>query len=78
LTYNIITDQKCRKTSLQAKVATNKKVLQEKALSFISGCLEVLMFLSLSLSRSLCVSICKTRETKLQTADEEGLRIVST
>jgi hypothetical protein len=24
------------------------------------------------------VSVCKTRETKLQTADEEGLRIVST
>jgi hypothetical protein len=70
LTYNIITDQKCRKTSLQAKVATNKKVLQEKALSFISGCLEVLMFLSLSCSLSL--SICKTTETKLQTADEKG------
>jgi hypothetical protein len=56
LTYNIITDQKCRKTSLQAKVATNKKVLQEKALSFISGCLEVLMFLSLSLALSVCLS----------------------
>jgi hypothetical protein len=24
------------------------------------------------------VSVCKTRETKLQTADEEGLSIVST
>ncbi len=33
---------------------------------------------SLSLSRSLSLSVCKTRETKLQSADEEGLRIVST
>jgi hypothetical protein len=46
-----------QKTSLQAKVATNKKVLQEKALSFISGCLEVLMFLSLSLLLSLCICL---------------------